>query len=204
MNVYEQYFCRYMSSFWFNWGTERRRFLLLINENNWQTSEPSECSYECVYCTYEYPDRLETICKGGSLQGLTRQKMEGWKTDADGLDIAYLKAIITESNYWINGITRYQRGLAPYQFLMRISQCWIDWVRIIKCQPSMDRSWSVAERLLKPKGSSSSFSSESTTCLFFLGGAPPLGTESAERLPLEEPVLPAVVCLSRSIMSSSL
>ena len=64
----------------------------------------------------------------------------GMKTDAidvlcHGLDIAYLKAIIVESNYRINGITRYQRGLAAYQFLMRISQCWIDWVRIIKCKP---------------------------------------------------------------------
>ena len=33
-----------------------------------------------------------------------------------------VKAIIVESNYRINGITRYQRGLAAYQFLMRISQ----------------------------------------------------------------------------------
>ena len=38
----------------------------------------------------------------------------GMKTDAidvshHGLDIAYLKAIIVESNYPINGITRYQQ-----------------------------------------------------------------------------------------------
>ena len=51
--------------------------------------------------------------------------------------IAYLKAIIVVSSYRINGITRYQRGLAAHHFLMRISQCWIDWVRI-KCKPTFN------------------------------------------------------------------
>ena len=51
----------------------------------------------------------------------------GMKTNAidvlhHGLAIAYRKAIIVECNYPINGITRYQKGLAAYQFLMRISQ----------------------------------------------------------------------------------
>ena len=117
------------------WVAEYGRFLLLINENNWQSASLLSAHMNTLIAWKQF---TEVKIYNGSQGRKWRAKTDAIDVSCHGLDFAYLKAIIAESNYWINGITRHQGGLAGYQFLMRISQHWIDWVRIIKRKPTFN------------------------------------------------------------------